>query len=159
MSQPRSDTASRNKRQPAKDLRAPHWRALRKELLLVRADVERMELARATTELRQAVRHFSWLRLILPGFGGMRVGRGSKTHFFNVGSIGALLKQYPFISSIISMLLAKPLRATVAAGAKPALKWGSLGLAAWEAYRIWRQLKRDSSASSGDEADSTDNGY
>src|ERR1700760_2388736 len=113
MSPSRPDIAFRNKRHQAKDLSAPHLRALRKELLLVRADVERMELAQATIELRQAVTHFSWLKFILPGFGGMRVGKGSKASFINAGSIGALLKQYPFISSIASMLLAKPLRATV----------------------------------------------
>ncbi|MDR6444907.1 hypothetical protein J2794_000996 [Paraburkholderia terricola] len=146
MSQSHSDTAFRAKRQPAKDLSAPHLRALRKELLLVRADVERMELAQATIELRQAVTHFSWLKFILPGLGGVRVGKGSKSSLINAGTIGVLLKQYPLISSIASLVLAKPLRATVAAGAKPALKWGGLALAAWEAYRIWQQLKRDSAA-------------
>ena len=159
MSQNHSDTAFRNKRHQAKDLSAPHLRALRKELLLVRADVERMELAQATIELRQAVTHFSWLKFILPGFGGMRVGKGSKASFVNAGSIGALLKQYPLISSIASIVLAKPLRTTVVAGAKPVLKWGSLGLAGWEAYRIWQQMKRDSAASSGGKVESTDGGY
>jgi hypothetical protein len=159
MSQTHSDTAFRNKRYQAKDLSAPHLRALRKELLLVRADVERMELAQATIELRQAVTHFSWLKFILPGFGGMRVGRGSKASFLNAGSIGALLKQYPLISSIASLLLAKPLRATIAAGAKPALKWGSLALAGWEAYRIWQQMKRDSATSAVDKESAVDSGY
>jgi hypothetical protein len=159
MSQTHSDTAFRNKRYQAKDLSAPHLRALRKELLLVRADVERMELAQATIELRQAVTHFSWLKFILPGFGGMRVGRGSKASFLNAGSIGALLKQYPLISSIASLLLAKPLRATIAAGAKPALKWGSLALAGWEAYRIWQQMKRDSATSADDKERAVDSGY
>jgi hypothetical protein len=159
MSQTRSDTAFRNKRHQAKDLSAPHLRALRKELLLVRADVERMELAQATIELRQAVTHFSWLKFIVPGFGGMRTGSGPKSSFINAGSIGALLKQYPFVSSIISMLLAKPLRTTVVAGAKPALKWGSLGLAAWEAYRIWQQMKRDSAAPARAKVEPVDSGY
>jgi hypothetical protein len=68
--------------------------------------------------------------------------------------IGALLKEYPLISSIVSLLLAKPLRATVAASAKPVLKWGSLALAAWEAYRIWQQMKNDSRGTSNDTTDS-----
>ena len=144
MSQSQADTAFRNKRHQAKDLSAPHLRALRKELLLVRADVERMELAQATIELRQAVTHFSWLKFIVPGLGGVRTRGGEKASFINAGTIGALLKQYPFVSSLASMLLAKPMRSKVAAGAKPALKWGSLGLAAWEAYRIWQQMKNDS---------------
>jgi Protein of unknown function (DUF3318) len=159
MSQIPSDTAFRNKRHQAKDLSAPHLRALRKELLLVRADVERMELAQATIELRQAVTHFSWLKFILPGFGGMRVGKGPKASFINAGSVGALLKQYPLISSIASIVLAKPLRATVVAGAKPVLKWGSLGLAGWEAYRIWQQMKRDSAAAAGSKAESTESAH
>ncbi len=159
MSQIRPDTAFRNKRHQANSLSAPHLRALRKELLLVRANVERMELAQATIELRQAVTHFSWLKFIVPGFAGMRAGSGSKAGFLNAGSIGALLKQYPLISSIVSIVLAKPLRATVAAGAKPALKWGGLALAGWEAYRIWQQIKRDKAASAGDKAESENSGY
>ncbi|MBB5447862.1 MULTISPECIES: DUF3318 domain-containing protein [unclassified Paraburkholderia] len=146
MSPSRPDTAFRNKRHPSKDLSAPHLRALRKELLLVRADVERVELAQATFELRQAVTHFSWLRFVIPGFGGVRVGKGQKASVLNAGTIGALLKQYPLISSIASLLLAKPLRATVVASAKPALKWGSLALGAWEAFRIWQQMKNESAA-------------
>lgn len=146
MSPSRPDTAFRNKRHPSKDLSAPHLRALRKELLLVRADVERVELAQATLELRQAVTHFSWLKFIIPGFGGLRVGKGPKASVLNAGTIGALLKQYPFISSIASLLIAKPLRATVVAGAKPALKWGSIALGAWEAFRIWQQMKNESAA-------------
>ncbi|SMG43860.1 DUF3318 domain-containing protein [Paraburkholderia susongensis] len=168
MSQPRPDTAFRHTRHPSRDLSAPHLRALRKELLLVRADVERVELLHATIELRQAVTHFSWLRFIIPGFGGIRMGKGQKAGVFNAGTIGAILKQYPFASSIISMLLAKPLRATVVASAKPALKWGSIALAAWEAFRIWQQMKSDSAAnpvasttaeSTAQKADSTDSGY
>ncbi|SDH44777.1 DUF3318 domain-containing protein [Paraburkholderia phenazinium] len=150
MSSSRPDTAFRSKRPPSRDLSAPHLRALRKELLLVRSDVERMELAQATIELRQAVTHFSWLKFIVPGFAGMRWRKASAAS----AGIGALLKEYPLISSIVSLLLAKPLRATVAASAKPVLKWGSLALAAWEAYRIWQQMKNDSRGTSNDTTDS-----
>jgi hypothetical protein len=155
MSSSRPDTAFRNKRPHSRDLSAPHLRALRKELLMVRADVERMELAQATVELRQAITHFSWLKFIVPGFaGGMRWNKARG----GAAGIGALLKEYPLISSIVSMLLAKPLRATVAATAKPALKWGSLGLAAWEVYRIWKQMKDESGRTKG-EAARQDSGY
>lgn len=141
MSQVHSENAFRSRRPTAKDLSAPHLRALRKELLIVRADVERMELAQATLDLRNAVTHFSWLKFIVPGFaGGMPWGRRRGAS----AGIGALLKEYPLISSIVSLLLAKPLRATVVGTAKPVLKWGSVGLAAWEAYRIYQQVKRES---------------
>ncbi|CAG4901957.1 DUF3318 domain-containing protein [Paraburkholderia saeva] len=138
MSQPHPDHTFRSKR-ASKHLAAPHLRALRKEILIVRADVERMELVQATVELRQAVTHFSWLKFFVPGFGGMRWGAPKG----NAAGIAGLLKQYPLLSSLASLLLAKPLRATVAAGAKPAIKWGSVAFAAWEAYRIWQQVKQD----------------
>jgi hypothetical protein len=146
MSQVHSDNAYRSRRPTAKDLGAPHLRALRKELLLVRADVERMELAQATLELRRAVTHFSWLKFIVPGFGAMPWGRRRGA----AASIGALLKEYPLISSIVSLVLAKPIRNTVTATAKPVLKWGSLGLAAWEAFRIYQQIKRETGKSAAD---------
>ncbi|SIO68286.1 DUF3318 domain-containing protein [Paraburkholderia phenazinium] len=155
MSSRHPDTAFRNKRPAARDLSAPHLRALRKELLLVRSEVERMELAQAAVELRQAVTHFSWIKFIVPGFaGGMRWNKARGA----TAGISALLKEYPLVSSIVSMLLAKPLRATVAATAKPVLKWGSLGLAAWEAYRVWQQMKSDSGRTKG-EAAAQDSGY
>lgn len=134
MSQNRPDTAFRPKRPPPKDLSAPQLRALRKELLLVRADVERMELAEATFELKHAVTHFRWLRFLLPMFGqGGAKGAG----------IGLLLRDHPLVSSLLSLLLAKPLRAGIAKGAKPALKWGAVALGAWEAFRIWRQIQAE----------------
>ncbi|QDQ82867.1 DUF3318 domain-containing protein [Paraburkholderia megapolitana] len=139
MSQPRPDTAFRSQHSGAKELSSPHLRALRKELLIVRADIERMEFAQATVELRQSVSHFSWLKFLLPGLRGMSWGAGKSA---NAG-IGALLKQYPLISSLASLLLARPLRSTLLASAKPLLKWGGLGFAAWEAYRIWQQMKSD----------------
>jgi hypothetical protein len=143
MSQVHSDNAFRSRRPAAKELSAPHLRALRKELLIVRADVERMELAQSTLELRHAVTHFSWLKFFVPGFGGARWARRG-----GAGSgISGLLKQYPLVSSLLSLVLAKPIREGVTATAKPVLKWGSLGLAAWEAYRIYQQMRRESGKS------------
>lgn len=146
MSQNRPDTAFRPKRPPPKDLSAPQLRALRKELLLVRADVERMELAEATFELKHAVTHFRWLRFLLPMFGqGGAKGAG----------IGLLLRDHPLVSSLLSLLLAKPLRAGIAKGAKPALKWGAVALGAWEAFRIWRQIQAEKREAE-DSADAAD---
>jgi hypothetical protein len=145
MSHVHSDSAFRRQHKATKDLSTPQLRALRKELLIVRADVERMELAQSTLELRQAVIHFSWLKFVLPGFASMRWGaRGATTK-----GIGALMKQYPLVSSLMSLLLAKPLRTSVVAGAKPVLKWGSVALAAWEAYRIWQQVRRETGGGAG----------
>ena len=61
------DTFKAQKRATAHKLSTPHMRALRKELLIARADVERMELAQASADLRYKVSHFSVLNLLMPG--------------------------------------------------------------------------------------------
>ncbi|MEK6426276.1 MAG: DUF3318 domain-containing protein [Burkholderia gladioli] len=114
------------------------YRALRKELLILRSDVERLELAEAGAELRQAVTHFRWLKLLMPGGGSF--GRSAKG--LNA-SLGSIVSQYPLVSSLASAVLAKPVRSLVAKSAAPALKWGSVGFAVWEAYQIWRGAQRD----------------
>ncbi|MBN3724670.1 DUF3318 domain-containing protein [Burkholderia sp. Ac-20379] len=119
------------------------YRALRKELLILRSDVERLELAEAGAELRQAVTHFRWLKLLMPGFSGGSLGRSAKG--INA-SLGSIVSQYPLVSSLASAVLAKPVRSLVAKGAGPALKWGSVGFAVWEAYQIWRGAQRDKTA-------------
>ncbi|TKC91127.1 DUF3318 domain-containing protein [Trinickia terrae] len=138
MSQTRPDSTVRRQRGRSKDLSAPQLRAVRKEILLLRADVERAELRQATADLRRSVSNFSWLKLLVPGFGSKQ--RGGKG--FNA-SLSELVAQHPLVSSIASMVLAKPLRGALKHGVKPALKWGGLGLALWEAYRIWRHIKQD----------------
>jgi hypothetical protein len=136
MSQPRPDTTFRPNRIRSHDLSTPQLRALRKELLLVRASVERAEMAESLIDLRSAVTTFSWLRFVVPGF-----GRGSTAG--GVGSsIGGLLKEYPLLSSLISLIVAKPLRTSIATVARPAIKWGGLAFTAWEAYRVWQQVRR-----------------
>jgi hypothetical protein len=122
-------------------LNPTQYRALRKELLILRSDVERLELAQAGSELRQAVTHFRWLKLLMPGFsGGGSLGRSAKG--LNA-SLGSLVGQYPLLSSLASAALAKPVRTLVAKSAGPAIKWGSVGFAVWEAYQIWRGAQRD----------------
>lgn len=142
MSQPRPDNAFRPARTRTRDLSTPQLRALRKELLIVRASVERAEMAASVTELREAVTHFSWLRFLVPGFGGASVGRAG-------AGLGNLLKQYPLLSSVVSLVLAKPLRESVVSAARPVVKWGGLALTVWEAWRIWQQVRRQRGAPNG----------
>jgi hypothetical protein len=152
------DTFKAQKRANAHKLSTPHMRALRKELLIARADVERMELAQAGADLRYKVKHFSVLNLIMPGrgkrgrtsgiggfmnrmIGGGGGGGGGIGRFFNASNLSLLLKQYPVVGSLASLVLAKPVRTRLLASAKPLLKWGGLGLVGWEAYRVWQQMK------------------
>lgn len=125
----------RPKPTPAKNLSTPHLRALRKELLIVRADVERAELVETFLQLRNTVTHFSWLRFLIPKIGKTRSGPLSTT-------FSALVKQYPLVGSLLSLVLAKPLRSRVISTARPLIKWAGVGFTAWEAYRIWQQMRR-----------------
>jgi hypothetical protein len=142
-------TPTRNKMQK---LRTPHMRALRKELLIARADVERMEMRQATLDLRSSVTHFSFLRFLMPkrsnrGWGrrggntGGGIGEILGSLLGGGGGIGVLFKQYPIIGSLASLILTRPVRTRVVRGTKPLLKWGGLGFAAWEAWRIYQQMK------------------
>jgi hypothetical protein len=109
-------------------------RALRKELLIVRADVERAEMIESYAHLRETVTHFSWLRFLLPSFGKSRGGPFG-------AALGNVLKQYPVLGSLLSLVVAKPLGTSVVAAARPLIKWAGIGFTAWEAYRIWRQMR------------------
>jgi hypothetical protein len=154
------------KRDKMQKLRTPHMRALRKELLIARADVERMELRQATHDLRESVTHFSFLRFLMPGGGNRRRSQRGASSGGGIGNllgsllgggggIGVLFKQYPIIGSLASLVLTKPVRTTVLKTAKPALKWGGLGLAAWEGWRIYQQMKSGTAETPNDATDPT----
>ncbi|MGN6081905.1 DUF3318 domain-containing protein [Trinickia sp.] len=124
---------------PVRDSSTPHMRAVRKELLLLRAEVERAEFVQARAELRQKFSNLGWLKLLVPGLGSVRPkgsGRGVNA------TIMDWVLNHPLASSVASLALGKPLRATIAAGAKPLLKWGALGSAAWAGLRLWSHLAR-----------------
>jgi hypothetical protein len=133
MSQPQRDSF-RPKRTPARDLSTPQLRALRKELLMVRADVERAELLESYTQLREKVTHFSWLRFLVPSLGKSSGGPLAST-------LGSLLKQYPVLGSLLSLVIAKPLRSGALSAVRPAIKWIGIAFTAWETYRIWQRLR------------------
>lgn len=157
------DTFKTPRRDKMQKLRTPHMRALRKELLIARADVERMELRQATYDLRASVTHFSFLRFLMPGGRSRRWGRrgassgigGMLGSLLGSGNLGVLIKQYPIIGSVASLVLTKPVRTKLLRSAKPLLKWGGLGLAGWEAWRIYQQMKSTTSETSNDAVDPT----
>lgn len=158
------DTFKPPRRDKMQKLRTPHMRALRKELLIARADVERMELRQATYDLRSSVTHFSFLRFLMPGGGSRRWGKrgassggigGVLSSLLASGNFGMLFKRYPIIGSIASLVLTKPVRTKLLRNAKPLLKWGGLGLAGWEAWRIYQQMKSTTTETSNNAVDPT----
>ncbi|MDR5749680.1 MULTISPECIES: DUF3318 domain-containing protein [unclassified Caballeronia] len=160
------DAFKAQKRAQAHQLSTPHMRALRKELLIARADVERMEIAQASADLRHSVTHFSFLKFLIPrraagGFGRNRAAGGGGgiasllSGLLSGGGVSSLLRQYPIIGSLASLVLTKPVLSKLARGAKPALKWGGLGLLVWEGFRVWQQMKTTSTETSTDAVDPT----
>ncbi|MCW0014656.1 hypothetical protein OIV42_31985, partial [Burkholderia pseudomallei] len=80
----------------------------REDRTVLRWHVERLELAQAGAGLRQAIPHFKWLRLLVPGVSGGSLGKSA----MNVNATpGMLVSQYPLLSSLASVVLAKPVRA------------------------------------------------
>ena len=135
MSHPHPDTAFRPRHNRSHDLSAPQMRALRKELLLVRASVERAEMAESLAEIRASLGNFRALRFLVPGFGHSSAGGMAS-------GLGKLIKRYPLLGSLASLILAKPLRTRIFSAARPVIKWGGLAFTAWEAYRVWQQVRR-----------------
>ena len=152
MSQTTEHHASARGHAPVKELSSPQLRTVRKELLLLRAEVERSEFVHARIELHHSLSSFGWLKLFVPRFSAGRSKAGGK-------GINASLTDrffgHPLVSSLASLILVKPLRATLAAGTKPLVKWGSLGALGWAGYRflahmIHRQHERSATRSHTD---------
>lgn len=102
--------------------------AIRKEILLLRCELERLELREATTDLRSRFAHFGWLRMVMPRFGA----RGG------VAGLGHLLKDYPFVSSLASLALTHGPKLRALRRVRPLLKLAIAGLGAWQAVKLWR---------------------
>jgi hypothetical protein len=139
MNESTSPNTAHRQRSPVRDASTPQMRAVRKELLLLRADVERAEFVQARAELHRKFSSLGWLKLLVPGLGTVRSKRSGP-------GVNATLTdwifQHPLVSSVLSIALGKPLRATVAAGAKPVLKWGAVGAAAWAGLRALSYFSR-----------------
>lgn len=123
------------------------YRTLRKELLILRCDVERLELVQAGAELKHSVTRFKWLKYLVPGLARGPFAQAARS--LDGGLLGTLVGQHPLASSLVSAVLAKPVRSLLRPILKPALKWGTLALAGWELYRIWTLAKRDRDESAG----------
>ncbi len=120
----------------------------------MRAGVERAEIATTIIELRTSVARFNWLRFLVPGRG--------RSHSRGLGAgLGNLLTQYPLLSSLVSLVLTKPLRGRVFSAARPIIKWGAVAFAAWKVWRTWQQTQSQDSQAAGSESTETadDQGY
>ncbi|BBO59344.1 hypothetical protein [Mycoavidus sp. B2-EB] len=102
---------------------------MRKELLLIRAELERAELVEAGAALHKKFSYFSWLKGLLPLPTAASVAHVPVNNF--------LPRTYTTLRSALSLLL---LIRPVLRNAKPLARWATIGVAVWKGVRLWRRL-------------------
>ncbi|BBE08719.1 Uncharacterized protein MCB1EB_0558 [Mycoavidus cysteinexigens] len=105
-------------------------RVMRKELLLLRAEVERAELVEAAAALHNKFSYFSWLKGFLP--------LPTTVNAAPIKDIKDFVpRAYTTLKSAMSLLL---LLRPILRNARPLAKWTTIGVAAWKGVRLWRRM-------------------
>ncbi|WP_322880603.1 DUF3318 domain-containing protein [Pandoraea sputorum] len=134
-------------RRPRQSRRSRHeLLAIRKEIVLTRIAVERAELIQASHVTRERLRNFRWVRYLLPGGLARFSGLGGLGGLANSGlKLGGLLERYPLVSSVASIVLTGLSHTPIGRIARRGLKWGSLGVLAWQGIKLWQESTKGSS--------------
>lgn len=142
---------SNRRRRPRPSRRSRHeLLAIRKELVLTRIAVERAELIQASHVTRERLRNFRWIRYLLPGGFAKLSGISGLA---NSGlKLGGLLERYPLVSSVASLALAGLSHTPVGRVVRRTLKWGGLGVLAWQGIKLWQESTKSSARTPRDEA-------
>jgi hypothetical protein len=121
-------------------------RQLRKEILLLRAALERAEVAEAGAEIRRSFQSLHWLKSLLPAWaGGKRPGTGA------AGALSGLLSDHPLLASLVSFAVSRSVRRLLARAGGPAAKAGAIALAGWTLWKTWRAVRTPASHGADDE--------
>ncbi len=98
---------------------------LRKQMLLMRAAVERVELAQHVLEVREAATLSAIVRNAMPG----NRSRSAASRAFDT------LKRYPFLASALSLVAARFKLPIL----KAATKWGGVATIGYKLWTLWQQ--------------------
>ncbi|APD11364.1 hypothetical protein UC34_17905 [Pandoraea vervacti] len=140
---PLEPNRSQRPRRPRQSRRSRHeLLAIRKELVLTRIAVERAELIQASHVTRERLRNFRWVRYLLPGGFSNITGLGGLAS--SGLKLGGLLERYPLVSSVASIALTGLSHTPVGRLARRGLKWGSLGVLAWQGIKLWQESTKSS---------------
>ncbi|VVE38901.1 hypothetical protein PEP31012_04078 [Pandoraea eparura] len=136
-------------RRPRPSRRSRHeLLAIRKELVLTRIAVERAELIQVSRVTRERLRNFRWVRYLLPGGFAKLAGLGGLA---NSGlKLGGLFERYPLVSSVASLALTGLSRKPVGRLVRRSLKWGGLGVLAWQGIKLWQESTKPSTPQADD---------
>jgi threonine/homoserine/homoserine lactone efflux protein len=102
---------------------------LRKEMLVMRAAVERVELAHHMLDLRRASTMSAIVRNAMPG----DRSRSVASRLFE------MVKRYPFVASAASLLAARFKFPVVVA----ATKWGGIATIGYKVWELWQKHHPD----------------
>ncbi|VVE32003.1 DUF3318 domain-containing protein [Pandoraea terrigena] len=122
--------------------------AIRKELVLTRIAVERAELIQASRVTRERLRNFRWMRYLLPGGFAKFAGLGGLAS--SGLKLGGLLERYPLVSSVASLALTGLSHTPVGRVVRRGLKWGGLGVLAWQGIKLWQESTKPSTPHADD---------
>ena len=100
---------------------------LRKQMLLMRAAVERIELANHVLDVRRAATVSAIVRNALPG----DRSRSLASRAFD------LVKRYPFLASAVSLVASRFKIPLVVA----ATKWGGAATVGYKLYELWQRKR------------------
>ena len=141
-------------RRPHQSRRSRHeLLAIRKEIVLTRIAVERAELIQASHVTRERLRNFRWVRYLLPGGLSKLSGLGG---IANSGlKLGGLLERYPLVSSVASLALTGLSHTPVGRVLRRGLKWGGLGVLAWQGIKLWQESTKPSNPPQSDASGNT----
>lgn len=124
--------------------------AIRKELVLTRIAVERAELIQVTHNTRERLRNFRWMRYLLPGGLSKLSGLGGLGGLAGSGlKLGGLLERYPLVSSVASLALTGLSHTPVGRVVRRGLKWGGLGVLAYQGFKMWQQSQTPGGTTDG----------
>lgn len=107
----------------------------RKELLLARSSIERMELGAHLHQIREAIKPANVLKSVWPGSRGGGSGGGVATAM----QAWRLLRRYPIVSSAAPMLLAR----VRPRGIFRLFKVGGIAFAAYQAFKFWQGIQEN----------------
>ena len=103
---------------------------LRKQMLLMRAAVERVELAQHVLDVREAATLSAVFRNALPG---------DRSRSFASRGID-MLKRYPFMTSAVSIVASRFKLPIIAFAAK----WGGTATVGYKLWELWKKSRGDS---------------
>lgn len=149
-SSPRTSPANRRA-----GLSKKQWREVRKELLVARSTLARLEVMQAREAFSHSMSRFGWLGMLVPGF-RKRASAGASESLLDslttslpsflqpaLRSVWPFLQRHPVSAALMSLLMGRSEGAATAAArvAGPA-KWMGVAVVGFKALSAWRKLSR-----------------